>query len=269
MPTETSTSKSRIILLILLAVVVVLVVFFYFNKKNEGIVSQNTKNDTAVETLDNADSNSDDDTVKGKIEKKPLMDYQSMKKEGELKDLMQSRKDNLGIDKSLDMIVKSDEKFKVGDNEVSMQEILKQAHTQKGTVYQEKIEDSGAVVPKNINRYGIYVVQPNDNIWNIHFNFLKEFYAKKDINLSPKADEPLNGGVSSGVGKILKFSEKMVMIYNLNEKKVSSNLNLIEPMSKVVIYNMDEVFSLLSDVNYENIDRLQFDGKSIWIPATK
>jgi len=30
---------------------------------------------------------------------------------------------------------------------------------------------------------------------------------------------------------------------------------------------MDEVFSLLKEINYQNIDRIQFDGKTIWIPS--
>jgi len=113
------------------------------------------------------------------------------------------------------------------------------------------------------------VVQPNDNIWNIHFNILKEYYESQGINVSPKADEPMQKGLSSGVGKILKFSETMVVIYNMVDKKVSTSIDLLEPLSKVVVYNMDEVFSLLSKINYENIDRLQFDGKTIWIPAKK
>ena len=61
----------------------------------------------------------------------------------------------------------------------------------------------------------------------------------------------------------------MVIIYNLVDKKVDSSINLLEPLSKVVIYNMDEVFSLLFEVNYDNIDRIQFDGKTIWIPTKK
>ena len=75
--------------------------------------------------------------------------------------------------------------------------------------------------------------------------------------------------MSSGVGKILKFSENMVMIYNLAENRVARDINLIEPLSKIVVYNMDEVFSLLSRINYQNIDRIQFDGKTIWIPGNK
>ena len=79
----------------------------------------------------------------------------------------------------------------------------------------------------------------------------------------------MNQGQSSGVGKILKFSESMVVIYNLLEKKMEMDINLLKPLSKIIVYNMDEVFSLLHDINFDKIDRIQFDGKTIWIPAKK
>ncbi|MFH2092866.1 MAG: hypothetical protein ABIJ31_10935 [Pseudomonadota bacterium] len=207
--------------------------------------------------------------VQGQIIVKPDIDYQYLKKDEALKQLMGDRKENLGIKKSLDMIVNSDESFKVGDNQVSMQDILEKSQIQTGGMFTQKIEQSGAVSPAKIKEYGIYVVQPNDNIWNIHFNILKEYYESRGINVSPRADEPIQKGLSSGVGKILKFSENMVVIYNMVDKKVASNIDLLEPLSKVVVYNMDEVFSLLSKIDYEQIDRLQFDGKTIWIPAKK
>ncbi len=208
-------------------------------------------------------------TVKGDIIIMPTIDYSHLKKDEALKQLMVSRKENLGIKKSLDMIINSDESFKIGDVQISMRDILENAFIKEGEVFQEKIHDSGAVRPQKIKAYGIYVVQPGDNIWNIHFNILKEFYSRQGINVSPKADEPVDQGVSSGVGRILKFSETLVIIYNLIEKKVDSNIDIIEPLSKIVVYNMDEVFSLLQEINYHNIDRIQFDGKTIWIPAKK
>lgn len=208
-------------------------------------------------------------TVKGDIIIMPTIDYNHLKKDEALKQLMVSRKQGLGIKKSLDLIVNSDESFKIGDVQISMRDILENAFIKEGEVFQEKIHDSGAVRPQKIKPYGIYVVQPGDNIWNIHFNILKEFYGHQGINVSPKADEPVDQGMSSGVGRILKFSETLVIIYNLIEKKVDSNIDIIEPLSKIVVYNMDEVFSLLQEINYHNIDRIQFDGKTIWIPAKK
>ena len=208
-----------------------------------------------------------DGVVQGQIVIKPTIDYKDLKKDSRLKNLMGSRKQQLGLDKSLDMIVNSDEIFTIGDIEVSMSDILKQAFLKQGDVFEEKIETSGEVRPQKIKQYGIYVVQPGDNIWNIHFNILREYYNTQGVSVAPKADEPVDRGLSSGVGKILKFSETMVIIYNLVERKVDTNIDLLEPLSKIIVYNMDEVFSLLKEINYQNIDRIQFDGKTIWIPS--
>ncbi len=115
--------------------------------------------------------------------------------------------------------------------------------------------------------YGIYVVQPGDNVWNIHFDFLKEYFEKKDITLYSRADEPLVNGISSGVGKILKFSETMVFIYNVREKKLGVNLDLIHPLSKIVVFNLGKAFSLLDRIDYSNISKIRFDGETLWLPA--
>jgi hypothetical protein len=261
--------------LISIAVVLCGVFFFtalYFTKLQEKDLP--TAKDKIVMSQKQGDNKKDitankNETVKGDIIIMPTIDYNHLKKNKALKQLMVSRKESLGIKKSLDMIVNSDESFKIGDVQISMRDILENAFIKDGEVFEEKIHDSGAVRPQKIKAYGIYVIQPGDNIWNIHFNILKEFYGHQGIDVSPKADEPIDQGMSSGVGRILKFSETLVIIYNLIEKKVDSNINIIEPLSKIVVYNMDEVFSLLQEINYHNIDRIQFDGKTIWIPAKK
>jgi hypothetical protein len=207
--------------------------------------------------------------VQGTINVQPAIEYKNLEKDESLKTMMDSRKEGLGIQESLDMIVKSDESFIVGGSKISMREILEKAFTKSGDVYQEEILPSGETVPGKIKEYGIHVVRPGDNVWNIHFNILKDYYSHRSIQVGSKADEPGNLGFSSGVGKILKFSETMVIIYNLIEKKIAADLGLLEPLSKVVVYNMEEVFTLLEEINYENVDRIQFDGKNIWIPAKK
>ncbi len=211
----------------------------------------------------------EDGTVEGDIIVMPTIDYNDLQKNSQLSTLMGDRKESLGIKKSLDMIVNSDESFKIGEHQISMRDILEKAFIKDGEVFEEKIDDSGAVIPQKIKEFGIYVIQSGDNIWNIHFNILREYYDYKGIDVSPEADEPKDKGMSSGVGKILKFSETMVIIYNLIDKKVDSNINLLEPLSKIVVYNMDEVFSLLQEINYKNVDRIRFDGKNIWIAGQK
>ncbi len=207
--------------------------------------------------------------ITGEIKTPTTIDYKNLEQDEDLKAMMGDRKKSLGIKKSLDMIVKSDESFTVGESTVSMQKILEKAFTQEGQVFQEEITESGLAKPTKIREYGIYVVQPGDNIWNIHFRILRDYYTAKGIPVEEKADEPGNTGMSSGVGKILKFSETMVIIYNLIEEKVTQDIDIIDPLSKVVVYNMDAVFSLLEEINFDNVNRLQFDGKNIWIPAKK
>ncbi|MCP3899571.1 MAG: hypothetical protein GY707_07655, partial [Desulfobacteraceae bacterium] len=140
---------------------------------------------------------------------------------------------------------------------------LKSAALKRGDVVEESIGNDEK--NKDIKQYGIYVVKPGDNIWNIHFNILKEYYGLQNVSVDKKVDEPDKMGFSSGVGKILKFSEAQVIIYNLEEGTIDTNINIIEPLTKIIIYNMHETFSLLDEINFENVDRLQFDGKTIWI----
>ena len=120
-----------------------------------------------------------------------------------------------------------------------------------------------------VELYGIHVVRPSDNIWNIHFNFLKDLFGHKGIAMSPLADEPTANGTSSGVGKLLKFSENMVAIYNVRERRLEARLDLITPDSKVVVFNFSKVFAMLDQIDYENINHIQFDGETIWIPAVQ
>ncbi len=269
-------NKGRTIAIIATALFVLIASWLFLTPNDTFVDHLKTENKDQVKkdretvSANNSETDTEDKSiVKGKINVTPTIDYKDLKKDNTLKTLMETRKEALGIQKSLDMIVKSDETFIIGGSKVSMREILEKAFTKSGEVYQEEISASGGSVPGKIRDYGIHVVQPGDNIWNIHFNILKEYYSFKGILLTAKADEPGNRGFSSGVGKILKFSETMVIIYNLIEKKVVEDINLIEPLSKIVVYNMDAVFTLLEEINYDNVDKIQFDGKNIWIPAKK
>lgn len=195
-----------------------------------------------------------------------VIDYNNIEKDKALIALMQKRKAEYGIEKGVDIITKSDESFKIGDSTVSMQEILDKIRIKSGDIVEKDLKSNKMDSMKNSEAFGIHVVQPGDNIWNIHFNFLKDYFAHKGISLSPLADEPARGGQSSGVGKLLKFSESTVNIYNIKERKIDVDLKLIYPLSKVVIYNMDQIFALLDLIDYEHVNRIQFDGETLWIP---
>lgn len=202
------------------------------------------------------------------VETPQVFEYGEEDPSGEIQELTEQRKADLGVDESIDWVLKADESLKLGDTEVSMSEILSHIRLQRGDIIendlQEKaLKDAGA----DTDVYGIHVVKPDDNIWNIHFRFLRDYFEKRGITLSPLSDEATNAGYSSGVGKILKFSENMVYIYNVRDRSLDVDLNLIHPLSKVIVFDMGRVFALLDQIDYENVNRIQFDGETIWIPA--
>ena len=256
-----------------MVIILAVLVFFFTGSQDRPSDNASTaaQNEPASgKTAGSNDQTGTDPVVTGTIKPpQQAIDYKALKEDGEQKALMEDRKKKLGIQKSLDMIVKSDESFKVGEATVSMQNLLEKAFTQEGKVYERKLSENEEATPAEIKAYGVYVVQPGDNLWNIHFGILRDYYAARGISVETGADEPGSRGLSSGVGKILKFSETMVIIYNMVEEKVVQDINLLEPLSKVVVYNMDAVFNLLKDINYDNVNRIQFDGRNIWIPAKK
>ena len=254
-----------IILLILLLVLVV-AGFFYYRGSSE--------TDSPLQKVSDEQQNEknrvlEDGTLKAEV-KMPALEYENLDKDESLQSIMTSRKDDLGLKKSLDMVVHPDETITIDGVAVSVNDILEKSFAKKGIVFEKEIKEgnrSGTNAPGEVKAYGIYVVRQNDNIWDIHFNILREYYESKGIIVSSKADQPTKKGSSTGIGKILKFSEKMVVVYNISDKTLDTDINLIRPKSKVIVYNMKEIFALLNDIDFKTIDRLQFDGQSLWIPT--
>ena len=58
----------------------------------------------------------------------------------------------------------------------------------------------------------------------------------------------------------------MVYIYSVKDKKLTDNIHIIQPNSKIIVYNMEEVFDLLGKIDYSKINEIHFDGKVIWLP---
>ncbi|MFO7753469.1 MAG: hypothetical protein R6V41_10155 [Desulfobacteraceae bacterium] len=199
----------------------------------------------------------------------PSIDYQSLDEDPRMDRMMEKRKEKFGLDESVDMIVKSDESFSVGGREISMERIIEKAFLKRGEIYETSIDGPEVKDTENARAYGIYVVQPGDNVWNIHFDILKDYYDSRGISVEPEADEPDETGMSSGLGKILKFSEKTVIIYNLAEDRIDTNIDLIQPLTKIVVYNLGRVFNLLEEISYKNVDKVKFDGTTIWIATDK
>ena len=201
------------------------------------------------------------------VKSRPVIDYNKLEKDKDLQSLIQKRKTDFGVEKGVDIIVRSDESIKIGDSTIPMQEILDKIRLKSGDIIEQDIS-SGRKEPENsVESFGIYVVQSGDNIWNIHFQFLTEYFDHKGITLSAVSDEPDKLGFSSGVGKLLKFSEHTVYIYNIKERKLDVDLNLIVPLSKIVVYRMDRIFTLLDQIDYKQINQIRLDGETLWMPA--
>lgn len=201
----------------------------------------------------------------------PAIDYSRLNRDKSLQALMKKRKKQLGIDGGVDIIARLDESIKIGDQVIPMKEIIDEIRMQQGEVLEKSLSssESGPAGEPGTSPeiYGIHVVQPGENIWNIHFNLLRNYFSHQGVPLTPMADEPVGGGRSSGVGKLLKFSENIVSIYNIRTRKVASDLHMIVPLTKIVIYNMERIFALLDRIDHEKLDRIQFDGVTVWIPS--
>jgi hypothetical protein len=59
----------------------------------------------------------------------------------------------------------------------------------------------------------------------------------------------------------------MIHIYNIEERRLDVDLDLIQPLNKLVVYNMTQIFALLSQIDYTHVNHIRFDGETIWIPA--
>ncbi len=203
-----------------------------------------------------------------------VIDFNRVDEDENLQKIIRERKEQFGLDQGVDVIVRADESVKVGDSIVPMKEILERIRIKQGEVMEEGLSDTplGKTLERDLSdksndSFGIYVVKPNDNLWNIHFRFLQDYFDNKNIRLSPLADKPDRQGFSSGVGKILKFSEKIVYIYNIRDRDLDFNLNLIHPESKIVVFHMAEILSLLGQVDLKNVNMIRFDGENLWISA--
>lgn len=199
------------------------------------------------------------------VHRNPVIDYNQIQKNPQLQALMKDRKEAYGVDAGVDMIAKPDETLKVGDSVVPMKEIIGKIHVKP----LENVDrtDSGSSPPEDV--YGIYVVRPGDNIWKIHYNILKGYFEKKGIVLPRWSDQPKRNGRSSGVGRILKFSETMVSIYNVKDRKLETDLNLLQPDSKIAVFNIGQTLDQFKQIDYRQLQHIRYNGKRLWMPAEK
>lgn len=281
---------------IIVALLILLAVLNYFFKW----VTWGDSPQTVIETITPAAKVPDEPDKT----KKQVIAYKKAEKEPDpvQSKLVDDRKKKFGLKKSMDLVVKSDESIKVGDEVIPLKKILDQIRAQekglspkaeaflkKPEITEEDIGNkdeqktsrfaspaiSGTQKPvtgqkkpakKPVHYYGIYVVQPGDNLWNIHFAFLIEYFAYKHIPIADTDDEPL-AGKSSGIGRILKYAENMVHIFNVKTQLLSDDLNMLEPYEKIVVFNLTHLYNILGPLEKKHLKILRFDGTDLVVVA--
>ncbi len=199
-----------------------------------------------------------------------VIDVDVLRKGGEkkLSALMAERKKMWGLEKSVDVVATGDEKVKFGDFVISLDEIQKYLKIAAGNVVTEDLKEAPSV-RKTLSYFGIRLVRPGDNLWDVHFGILKEYLASRGIRVSAEADRPDKEGRSSGVARVLKFAENMVVVYNLETKSPPKNLNVLHAGAEVVIFNFTPIFKLLSSVEFKQLSHIRFDGKMLYLEPAK
>jgi len=175
------------------------------------------------------------------------------------------RKEPYGLDRSLDAVVRSDESIKVGDTVVAVGDLERKLVVgQRGEILEKALGEK-----KRVSAWGVHVVRPGENLWDIHYRLLREYMKSRGVEIPSDADRPDPQGYSSGVGKILKFAEHMVGVYNLKTGHMSSDLNLLEAGHKVVVFNLSEIFAELAKINPHDLSGVMYDGRVLLFPEAK
>ncbi len=98
------------------------------------------------------------------VKPQPVIDYNKLKKDDKLQAMTKKHKAKYGLKKGVDIIVRSDESFKIGESTVSMQEIRDKIRLKSGDIIEKDIKP-GKIIPEYaIEEFGIYVVHPGDNL---------------------------------------------------------------------------------------------------------
>jgi len=170
------------------------------------------------------------------------------------------RKQAFGLENSVDHIILKDEPFEVAGKTYTIDKI--QSEIQKSRTQTQTAADS-ARTGSDTPYYGVRIVQPSESVWKIHFGILREYLARRQIILPPNADRPLPGGRSSGVSRLLKFIESVVIVYNAGENRVEKNINLIHPHSFIIFFKISDLFKALDQMQPEDWKWLRYVRGSI------
>ena len=70
-------------------------------------------------------------------------------------------------------------------------------------------------------------------------------------------------GQSSGIGRLLKFIEGVVYVYNLNQNRLERDLNLIHPNEIIVFFKISDLFEALDRLQPNDFQNLRYVSNSL------
>lgn len=177
------------------------------------------------------------------------------------------RKEAFGLRESVDHILLPNESFQVEGKKTTIDEILGLADVKKdlerlfpsiregdiGASIKEPIIKSPPGRRDNLAYYGVRVVRPGENLWEIHFGVIREYFARRQVHVELTADRPDVFGRSSGVARLLKFIEGVVFVYDLRRGRLEEDLNMIAPNTVVVFFKISDLFGALDRLEYADL----------------
>lgn len=173
---------------------------------------------------------------------------------------------------SIDHIVRKEEPFEIGGKTWRLDDILgKLADGDQmrelipfiqekpiGPSIRRPIQESLAPHLRPDRYYGVRVVRPSENIWTIHYGIFREYMKRRGIEIAPAADRPLADGRSSGVGRLLKFMEHIVLVYNTETNRMVQDLHMIHPSIVIIFFNISDLFAAFDQLNSNTLLSLRY-----------
>lgn len=182
------------------------------------------------------------------------------------------RREAFQLRESVDHIVRRDEPFEIGGKKITIGEILGTPpaiipHIEESEIGSKVRRPIPSGTPSPLAQsqgyYGVRYVRPAENLWSIHHAMIREYFARRGIILSKDADRPASDGRSSGVGRLLKFIEGAVYVYDLDQHRFEKDLGSIQPHSIVVFFKISDFFAALDDLQPRDLASIRYVGNNL------
>lgn len=182
------------------------------------------------------------------------------------------RREAFQLYKSVDHILLKNEPFEVDGKKLTIAGIMKRLEGKTAhPVVSPRLEEynltaNGGGAPAEVRKqipqtpvyYGVRIVRPGENLWNIDYAIIREYFARRHVILPMIADEPAPDGYSSGVGRLLLFLQGVVYIYNVQKDCLVTNPNLIHPSAIVVFFKISDLFAALNKLQPQDLPMLHY-----------